>query len=279
MYLIAECGINANGNIDIVDAMIRKAALAGADAVKFQKREIDTVYTKDFLESPRESPWGTTQREQKEGLEFSFEDYITISRICREVNIDWSASAWDLKSLEMVESFGPPWHKIASAMVTNKDFVRQVARYGRPTIISTGMQNMRDIQETLDYFLKHYNEPIHNVALLHCVSLYPCPDELCNINAIPKLRATFPTLRIGYSGHERGIEPTLMAIGLGAEIIERHFTLDRTQYGSDQAASLEPKGLALIREYGDQIEKCMGDGIKIALPEEMECARKLRWWE
>ena len=274
MYLIAEIGINHNGNMDRVDAMIRAAALAGADAVKFQKRRIDVVYTKEFLDSPRESPWGTTQRAQKNGLELSFENYKEIDRICKEVGIDWFASAWDFESLAMMESFNPPFHKIASAFNCHIPFMEAVASMGRPVMLSTGMADMAMIHKMVRILRKH-TVPI---ILFHCVSIYPCPDELCNIRAISALQANFPGVQVGYSGHERGIEPTLMAIGLGAEYIERHFTLDRTDYGSDQAASLEPKGLALISEYGRQIEVCMGTGEITIEPGEEKCADALRYW-
>lgn len=271
MYLIAECGINHSGNMDMVDMMIRKAAECGADAVKFQKRDIDTVYSKEFLDGYRESPWGNTQRAQKEGLELSYSDFLEIDNICKEIGIDWFASSWDLKSLEMMESFDPPFHKIASPMLTNREFVEAVALTGRKVLISSGMTEWAQVYRLLHLF--------NDYVIMHCVSLYPCPDELCNIKRVQKLKNMFPERQVGYSGHERGIVPTLAAIAYGAEYIERHFTLDRTDYGSDQAASLEPKGLALIREYGDQLERCMGDGEFKILPEELENAKKMRYWE
>lgn len=275
MYLIAEIGINANGNLDIADSMIRKAALCGANAVKFQKRDIDIVYTKEFLDSPRDSPWGTTQRDQKKGLEFSFNDYREIDHICKEVSIDWFASAWDFKSLEMMESFNPPFHKIASAFNIHNDFMKKVASYGRPVILSTGMASLSQIHHAVTV-LETNGCP--EVIIMHCVSIYPCPDELCNIKAVKTLKQNFPWCKVGYSGHERGIEPTLMAVGFGAEYIERHFTLDRSSYGSDQSASLEPKGMSLIAEYGKQIEACVGDGVISVHPDELKCAKSLRYF-
>ena len=275
MYLIAEVGINANGNLDLAKQMIKKAALCGADAVKFQKRCIDKVYTKRFLDGPRDSPWGTTQREQKNGLEFSFTEYQAIDMLCKQIGIDWFASAWDFKSLEMMESFYPPYHKIASAFNCHIPFMTQVARYGRPVMLSTGMADMKQIETAVDVLRKN---DCQDITLLHCVSIYPCPDELCNVRAVETLKHHFPDCKVGYSGHERGIVPSIMAVGFGAEVIERHFTLDRSSYGSDQSASLEPRGLARIAEYGKQVESCVGDGIIKVHPDELKCAKSLRYF-
>jgi len=275
MYLIAEIGINHNGNMDLVDSMIRKAAECGADAVKFQKRSINNVYTKEFLDSPRESPWGKTQRVQKEGLELSFNDYCEIDLICKEVGIEWFASSWDFDSLGMMDSFNPPFHKIASAFNVHIPFMQAVAKMNRPVMLSTGMSDLVMVHKAIKVL---EDAGAVKIIIMHCVSIYPCPDELCNINAINTYKVNFPEHEVGYSGHERGIEPSLMAVGLGAKYIERHFTMDRASYGSDQSASLEPPGLARIREYGDQIEKCMGNGTINIQPLEHKAADSLRYW-
>lgn len=277
MYLIAEIGLNANGSLQTAIEMILKAKECGANAVKFQKRTVSTVYTKEFLDSPRDSPWGLTQRAQKNGLEFKTADHIEIVKTCRALNLDWSSSAFDVDSLNFVEGFDPSFHKVASAMITNLAFLSEVAKLNRRTIISTGMCEMKDIATAITIF-ESFQTP---VILMHCVGLYPCPDELCNISMVKGLSDIFGhrVFAIGYSGHERGIQPTLAAVALGAKYIERHFTLDRTAYGSDQAASLEPAGLKRIREYGEQIELALGRGDKVFLPKEMEVAKKLRWWE
>lgn len=274
MYLIAEIGINHNGDMNKVDSLITEAAFAGADAVKFQKRDINTVYTKEFLDGPRVSPWGTTQRDQKEGLELSYENYQEINEICFSRNVQWFASSWDFESLAMMDRFDPPFHKISSAFNNHIQFIGAVGSLGRPVMLSTGMASLPVIDQAVK-ILRKCNVPI---ILMHCVSIYPCPDELCNIRAILSLKANFPDCQVGYSGHERGITPTLMAIGLGAEHIERHFTLDRTDYGSDQSASLEPKGLKLISEYGKQILECLGTGALTVHPDEEKCAKALRYW-
>lgn len=275
MKLIGEIGINANGDINIAKQMINMAKGCGCWAVKFQKRMVPKVYSKEFLESPRESPWGRTQGTQKLGLEFGREDYQKINYHCKIIGIPWFASAWDTESLEFLESFDPPFHKIASPMLTNLLFVRTVASLGRPTFISTGMSKMEDILAAYDIFSQQGCE----FMIMHCISLYPCPDDVCNIEMVQRLAGTFPDIKVGYSGHEVGIMPSLVAVAFGAEYIERHITLDRAMYGSDQSASLEARGIIRLVEYARQIEQCIGNGKKVVLPQEAENAKKMRYWE
>jgi N-acetylneuraminate synthase len=275
MKFIAEVGINHNGSLETAKELITMAKGCGAHAVKFQKRTIDKVYSKEFLDGPRESPWGTTQREQKMGLEFTADDYDKIDAFCKQLDITWFASAWDIDSLIFLERFAPKYHKVASAFITNDKFLHAVAELNRTTFISTGMCEFSDILNAVNIFNAH-NCPY---ILMHCVSLYPCPDELCNISMIPKLKGAFPAVRIGYSGHERGIMPSLAAVAFGAKYIERHITLDRTMYGSDQAASLEAPGIVRLIEYAKQIETCLGDGIKVFSEQERKVAKSLRYWK
>ncbi len=273
-FIIAEVGINHNGDVNIAIDLIRMAKRAGANAVKFQKRDINTVYTQEFLDGPRQSPWGTTQREQKEGLEFGQDEYEQVDQECRRLALPWFASAWDLISLKFLDQFKPGFQKIASAMVTNEAIVEAVAQRRVMTFISTGMADLEEIYRVVDVF-DHHHCPF---ALLHCVSTYPCNDADCNLRMIKTLQDEFPVTKIGYSGHERGIQPSLAALALGATIIERHITLDRTMYGSDQAASLEGPGLRRLVEYANQIEAAMGDGVKRIIEAERKTAASLRYW-
>ncbi len=273
-FIIAEIGINHNGDVDLAIDLIRMAHRAGVDAVKFQKRDIDTVYTEEFLAGPRESPWGSTQRAQKEGLELNQGDYEKIDAECHRLRIPWFASAWDFKSLTFLEQFSLGYQKIASAMLTNEAFVEAVAKQGVMTFISTGMTAMEEIERVVGVFDKAHCP----FALLHCVSTYPCRDEDCNLKMIETLLDEFPGTKVGYSGHERGIQPSLAAVALGAKIIERHITMDRTMYGSDQAASVEEPGLRRLVEYSRQIEAAMGDGVKRIIEAERKTERSLRYW-
>ena len=275
VFLIGEIGINHNDDIEIAKQLIQQAKGCGWDAVKFQKRTIDIVYSKKFLESHRESPWGTTQRAQKQVLEFGHNEYSKINYFCKMNHIPWFASAWDFGSLRFLEQFDVPYHKIASPMLTSLEFVEAVAKIGKKTFISTGGSRMADILNAHAIFQKYDTEFI----LMHCVSIYPCPDEDCNIQFVQTLKGAFPRCEIGYSGHEIGIQPTLTAVAFGATYIERHITLDRSMYGSDQAASLERKGMVKIREYADQIQKCIGKGGKQILEQEAKTMEKLRWWK
>ena len=238
VFIIGEIGINHNGDLEIAKKLIDMAKNADCDAVKFQKRTIDIVYTPEVLDAPRESPWGTTQREQKEGLEFGTAEYDEIDRYCNEKKIEWFASAWDLPSQKFLKTYKCQFNKIASAMSTHKEFVETVAAEGRPTFISVGMCTYDDIQFAVDTFRKH-DCPF---TLMHTVAEYPVPEERLNLLGIVDLRERF-NCSVGYSGHEASVSPSLIAATMGASAIERHITLERAMYGSDQAASLEGPGL------------------------------------
>tara|TARA_Y100000310_G_scaffold267365_1_gene279317 strand:- start:4760 stop:5620 length:861 start_codon:yes stop_codon:yes gene_type:complete len=272
-FVIAEIGINHNGDLDIVKQLIDVASECGCDAVKFQKRNIDEVYTADYLKGKRESPWGTTQREQKEGLEFGKEEYDLIDDYCRTKGILWSASAWDEDSQHFLQQYDLLFNKVASAMITHLPLMEVVASEKRHTFISTGMSTYNDIQETVDIF-KRYDCPY---TLLHCVSTYPCKDEDCNVIGMLYLQNRFEC-DVGYSGHESGILPTVVAASLGAKVIERHITLDKQMYGSDQSASLEPQELKELLESLRVIDAVKGTGEKTVSEQEQEVAKKLRYW-
>ena len=271
IYIIAEIGINHNGDLGIAKELIDVAVNAGADAVKFQKRTIDLVYTKEFLDSPRESPWGITQREQKEGLEFGLEEYKEIDRYCKEKNIEWFASAWDLESQDFLNQFNMKYNKIASAMIVYKDLLKKVASEGRHTFISTGMTTEEDITKAVEVF-RSANCPF---TLMHCVSTYPMVDEDANLNAIKTLREKY-NCDVGYSGHEVGLAVSYGAAALGIAALERHITLDRSIYGSDQASSIEPAGLRMLVGSVRKIEESMGDGKLGYIDREVPIAKNLR---
>ncbi len=271
---IAEIGINHNGSMEITKKLIDMAKLHGCDYVKFQKRDINVVYTKQFLDQPRESPWGTTQRAQKEALEFGSDKYAEIDQYCKQVGIGWFASAWDLNSLNFLDKFQLPHNKIASAMLTQWEFVKEVAFRGVHTYISTGMCTYSD----LDKVVKIFRDNRCPFTLLHCVSTYPCPDEKANVALMLSLRDRYQC-PVGYSGHEAGTAPTLLAAALGASAIERHITLGRAMYGSDQAASLEWRGLHDLVKFVRQMETVYGHGEKVFDNEERAVAKKLRYFE
>jgi N-acetylneuraminate synthase len=272
--VIAEVGINHNGDMHLAKRLIDVAVDAGCDAVKFQKRTVDLVYPEEVLNAFRESPWGSTQRAQKEGLEFTLEQYEEIDAYCRERAIAWSASAWDIPSLDFVDEFNPPFHKVASAMLTNRTFVEAVAERGRLTLISTGMSTMEDVDTAVDCFTSK-GTPI---VLLHTVSTYPAPEKDLNLRLIQTLVERY-RVPVGYSGHESSVSPSVVAAALGAVLIERHITIDRTMYGSDQAASLEENGLRQLVSVLRKVPGMLGSGEKSWAPGEQEVARKLRYWE
>jgi len=255
IFIIAEIGINHNGDLGIAKDLIDVAADAGANAVKFQKRTIDLVYTKEMLDGPRESPWGTTQREQKEGLEFGLEGYKEIDRYCKEKGLEWFASAWDLESQEFLHQFNLNYNKIASAMIVYEDFIKEVASERKHTFISTGMTTRENITKAVEIF-KSANCPF---TLMHCISTYPMKDEDANLNAIKTLREKY-NCDVGYSGHEVGLAVSYAAAALGIAALERHITLDRAMYGSDQASSVEPAGFRMLVGAVRKIEKAMGTG-------------------
>ena len=269
--IIAEIGINANGDIGIAKRMIDMAKECGCDLVKFQKRSIEVVYTKEFLDRPRESPWGKTQRDQKRGLEFSPEHYQEIDRHCTQVGIPWFASAWDLESQRFLRSLDLPYNKIASAMLVDLELVRMVAEQKVPTFISTGMSN----EKILDTVVEIFNAENCPFELMHCVSAYPCPDDKVNLRRIDTLRQRY-RCDVGYSGHENGVAISCAAVGMGITSLERHITLDRTMYGSDQAASLEPNGLRNLVASVRKIEQAMGTGHLDMADVEVPMAKKLR---
>ena len=271
IYFIAEIGINHNGSMEIAKKLIDVAVDAGCDAVKFQKRDINVVYTKEFLSETRESPWGKTQREQKEGLEFGLNEFNEIDEYCKQNNIDWFASAWDLNSQQFLRQFSCKYNKIASAMIVYDDLLKMVAEEGKHTFISTGMSTDHDIENAIRIF-KDANCPFE---LMHCVSTYPMKDEDANLRTIESLRNKFKC-DVGYSGHEVGLAVSYAAAALGITSLERHITLDRSMYGSDQSASIEPAGLRQLVGAVRKIEKAMGDGVKKVLDSERPIAEKLR---
>ena len=235
LFITAEIGINHNGSLEIAKRLIDAAKQCGADAVKFQKRTIDLVYSRDFLASRRDSPWGTTQRAQKEGLEFEDDGYRQIDEHCREQGIEWFASPWDVESQEFLQGFDLKHNKVASAMVGHEDLLQAIAADGKHTFISTGMGSVKEVDRAVEIF-RSARCPFE---LMHCVSAYPMADEDANLTAIPKLRERYGC-DVGYSGHEVGCSVSRQAAALGISSLERHVTLDRAMYGSDQAASIEP---------------------------------------
>ena len=271
IFIIGEIGINHNGDIETCKKLIDIAFKAGFDAVKFQKRDINLVYTQDFLDSHRESPWGTTQREQKAGLEFDFSEYKEIDQYCKDKGIEWFASAWDLDSQKFLQQFECKFNKVASAMIVYKELLEMIANEGKHTFISTGMSSFNDIQNAVDIF----NNKGCSFELMHTVSTYPMKAENANLNMIKTLKEKFQC-NIGYSGHESGLAESYAASALGISSLERHITLDRAMYGSDQSASLEPAGFITLVGAVRKIEIAMGDGIKRIIEDEIPIAKNLR---
>ena len=271
IFIIAEIGINHNGDVEIAKQLIDVAKLAGADAVKFQKRTIDLMYEKEMLDSFRESPWGTTQRAQKEGLEFGLSEYKEISVYCKEKKIEWFASAWDIESQKFLRQFDCKYNKVASAMIVYEDLLKDIASEKKHTFISTGMSDLEQIDRAVKIF-KNADCPFE---LMHCVSTYPMIDEDANLNCIKTLRERYQC-NVGYSGHEVGLAVSYGAAAIGISSLERHITLDRAMYGSDQAASVEPAGFLQLVGAVRKIEKAVGDG-KIAINDkEIPISKKLR---
>jgi len=269
--IIGEIGINHNGDMAICKQLINVAKEAGADCVKFQKRDINQVYTQEFLDSPRESQWGTTQREQKLGLEFSADEYQEIEDYCKEKGLEWFASAWDINSQKFLRQFNSKYNKVASAMIVHTDLLKEIASEGKHTFISTGMTTYDDIQTAVDIFRK----ADCSFELMHTVSTYPMKDEDANLNMIKTLKKKF-NCNIGYSGHEVGLAVSYAATALGITSLERHITLDRSMYGSDQSASVEPSGFRQLVGAVRKIELAMGDGIKKTIEAETSIAENLR---
>ena len=272
VFIVAEIGINHNGDIDITKKLIDVAVNAGCNAVKFQKRTVEKVYSKQVLDSTRDSPWGNTTRDQKNGLEFSKEEYDEIDKYCKSKNIDWYASSWDLDSQDFLSQYNLKYNKIASAMLTNLELLEKVSNEKRYTFISTGMSTLEQISTAVEIFRKN-DCPFE---LQHSNSSYPMKIEEANLNCITSLREKF-NCKVGYSGHESlGYLICVTAVVLGASSIERHITLDRSMYGSDQSASLEPPGLERLVRDIRRIDSIMGDGIKRIWDSEIPVMKKLR---
>jgi len=268
-YLIGEIGINHNGNIDIAKNLITVAKNAGWNAVKFQKRTIDIVYTAEELAKPRENPFGATNGDLKRGLEFGFEQYQKIDEFCREMDIPWLASPWDEPSVDFLEKFPVPFYKIASASLTDDSLLRYVRGTGKPILLSTGMSTYPEVDHAVDVLGKE------NLILIHTCSCYPSNYSELNLRVIPELRKRYGVL-VGYSGHETGIPTSVAAVALGACVVERHITLDRSMWGSDQSASLEPSGITRLARDVRLIETSMGDGVKRVEEREIAVMKKLR---
>lgn len=271
MFIIAEIGINHNGDLELAKKLIDMAVEAGCDAVKFQKRTVDLVYTKEFLDSPRESPWGHTQRAQKEGLEFGKAEYDAIDAYCRQRGIAWFASAWDVEAQRFLRQYDLKYNKVASAILTSDDLLDEITGENRYTFISTGMSTWGEIDHAVELFRKRRCP----FELMHCNSTYPMKEEDANLRLIPALKARYHCA-VGYSGHETGIRVSTLAAVIGASSIERHITLDRTMYGSDQKASVEPKELRSLVWEIRRVEQILGSGEKVLTPAELTVKAKLR---
>lgn len=274
IYVVAEAGINHNGDIQIAKQLIKMAKDAGCDAVKFQKRDLEIVYGSKILDQPRESPWGNTQRAQKEALEFGQDEYRILRNYCRELEIDFSSSAWDLNSLYFLDDFDLSFQKVASAMATNQEFLIEVAKRKRVTLLSLGMCTL----DQADAAMQIFKENDCPVIPMHCVSTYPTPESDLNLNQIEMLRHRYG-LNVGYSGHEASVSPSLVAASLGSAVVERHITLDRSMYGSDQAASLEKEGIESLVSVIRKIPQYFGSSEKVPSADEIAVAKKLRYWE
>lgn len=270
--LVAELGINHNGDLNIAKQLIDVACAAGCQYVKFQKRHIPLVYTPEELAVPRESPWGTTTMEQKKGLEFEVWEYQKISEYCKHKGVEWFASSWDVNSAALMGSFDTAYQKIPSALITNMDILEITKSINKPVIISTGMSTYGEVLTCLDY-LGHQVEYV-----LHCTSTYPCKPEEVNLNCIPAMKKAFyiEKFKIGFSNHSPGLTFIPVAVAMGAEMIEFHITLDRAMYGSDQSSSIEPEGVFHLVKNIRAIEEAMGDGVKKIFPSEIPIMKKLR---
>jgi len=271
VFVIAEIGINHNGSLNICKELIDVAVDSGCDAVKFQKRDINEVYTKEFLNSSRESPWGNTQRDQKLGLEFSQDEYDEIDSYCKEKKIHWFASAWDINSQLFLKKYNLKFNKVASAMIVYHELLELIASEGKHTFISTGMSTYKDIDKAVEIF----QTAGCSFELMHTVSTYPMEDKNANLNLIRTLGEKYHC-KVGYSGHEVGLAISYAAVALGATSLERHITLNRAMYGSDQAASIEPAGLKHLVGAVRKIESAMGDGKKVIIDAEIPVANNLR---
>lgn len=269
-FIAAEIGINHNGDVALAKQLIDVAARFGADAVKFQKRTVEVVYAPEELARPRENPFGPTNGDLKRGLELDEAAYREIDAHCRERGVLWYASCWDEGSVDFIERFNPPCYKIASASLTDDNLLRHTRAQGKPVILSTGMSTMEEITHAVGVLGRE------DLVILHCTSTYPSQDRELNLKLIEGLQRRFPECPIGYSGHEIGVMPSVVAAAMGACMVERHITVNRALWGSDQAASLEPHGLELLVKYIRAIPEVMGDGEKVVYEREQPILRKLR---
>jgi N-acetylneuraminate synthase len=268
-YIIAEIGINHNGDLDLTKRLISVAVAAGCDAVKFQKRTVEVVYTAEELAKPRENPFGTTNGDLKYGLEFDVEDYKEIDAFCKSVKIPWFVSPWDEGAVDFMEQFDTPVYKIASASLTDDNLLKHVRKTGKPIVASTGMSTYAEIDHAVDVLGKK------DLVLMHTTSTYPANYDELNLKAIPTMAEKYG-VPIGYSGHETGIPTSVAAAVLGACMVERHITMDRAMWGSDQSASLEPNGISRLVRDIRLVEQSMGDGIKRVYEREVPIIKKLR---
>ena len=269
-YIVAEIGINHNGDIEIAEKMIRAAKRAGVDAVKFQKRTPVLCVPPEEQKKMRETPWGyITYLEYRERVEFGEAEYRRIDELCKSLDIEWFASPWDEKSVDFLEAFDPIAYKVPSAALTDNGLIDKLNATGRPIILSTGMSTMEEIRKSVAHF------DIDRLAITHATSTYPCQPSELNLRMVQTLAAEFDC-PVGYSGHETGLVPTVVAVGLGANIVERHFTLDRAMWGTDQSASVEPGGMERLVKYIRVTEQALGDGVKKVYDSELPSRAKLR---
>ncbi len=270
-YVIAEIGINHNGDLAVAKEMITAAAHAGADAVKFQKRTPEVCTPPEQQKQMRETPWGyITYLDYRYKVEFELDAYKEIDRHCKSLGVDWFVSVWDEQSVDFIEQFDTPAYKLPSASLTDHNLLKHVRKTGKPIIISTGMSTMEQIYKGVNAV------GLDNLIIMHATSAYPCDPEELNLRMITTLRDEFPNTPIGYSGHEVGLVPSAVAVALGASSVERHFTLDRAMWGSDQAASVEPGGFEKLVKYIRVTEQSLGDGIKKVYDSELSSMKKLR---
>jgi len=271
VYVIAEVGINHNGELYIAKRMLDEAKRTGADCVKFQKRTPEICVPRDQWAKRRETPWGEMSYiEYKQRIEFGEADYADIDRHCRQLGLDWTASCWDIPSVEFIDHFDPPFYKMASASLTDLDLLGAVKHTGKPMMISTGMSTIDEIDAAVDFLGEE------GLMIAHSTSAYPCDPSELNLSMIATLHERYPKAVIGYSGHETGLTTTVAAVTLGAAFVERHFTLDRAMWGTDHAASVEPVGMERLVRDIRTVEKGLGDGIKRVYDSELEPRRRLR---
>jgi N-acetylneuraminate synthase len=268
-FVVAEIGINHNGDVGLAKKLVGAAVSSGANAVKLQKRTVEVVYSQEELDRPRESPFGTTNRELKYGLEFGSEEYAEIAAFCASMSVPWLASCWDEEAVDFIDEFDPPCYKIASACLTDDALLEHTRAKGRPIILSTGMSSLEQIDRAVEVLGRE------DLVLMHTTSSYPSAVEELNLSVLPRLLQRYET-PVGYSGHEVGLAPTLAAVVLGACVVERHITLDRAMWGSDQAASVEPQGISRLVKDIRAWELARGDGEKRVYESERPVMQRLR---